>query len=180
MCFPSGRCPKTENPTHHLPRTVFSFCQHSRLLTFHITELGHFCGHLPSKPDGFFQPPRPHAAIIHRIQPGKGRNVASSPSISPSRANFVIIYPQKSACFSRGSAPFFTIVSEKSNWSRSEVLPSHLPYHRLGPLLPPFTLKNQAVFREGRSPTDIDRSYPHAGYIHIKKAFGPKKHKNTS
>ena len=99
-----------------------------RLLTFHITESGQLCNHLPSKKGMLFAEQR----------------------------------------------PLFTIVSEKSNWSRSEVLPSHLPYHRLGPLLPPFTLKNQAVFREGRSPTDIDRSYPHAGYIHIKKAFGPK------
>ena len=128
MCFPPGRCPKTENPTPHLPRPVFSFCQHSRLLTFHITELGHFCGHFPSKPDGFFHTPRPHAAIIHRIQPGaRGKNIASSPSISPSRTNFVIIYPQKKACFSRSSAPMPPLLTQNPNWAGAETLP--LTFH---------------------------------------------------
>ena len=126
MCFPPGRCPKQRIP--HTICLALSLYQHSCLLTFHITESDHFCGHLPSKPDGFFHTPRPHAAIVHRIQPGQGaKNIASSPSISPSRTNFVIIYPQKKACSSRGSAPFFAIVAEKSNWAGAETLP--LTFH---------------------------------------------------
>lgn len=106
VCFPPGDARKQRIP--HTICLALSLYQHSCLLTFHITELDHFCGHLPSKPDGFFHTPRPHAAIVHRIQPGQwAKNIASSPSISPSRTNFVIIYPQKTACYSRGSAPLF-------------------------------------------------------------------------
>ena len=83
-------------------------CQNFHLLTFHITDLDHFCGHLPSKPDGFFHTPRPHAAIIHRIHPGQGAKIVSSPSISPTWTTFAAIYPQNSACFSPPFAPILT------------------------------------------------------------------------
>jgi hypothetical protein len=68
--------------------------------------LGHFCGHFPSKPDGFFHTPRPHDAIIHRIHPGQGAKIVSLPSISPSQTTFWDILPQKTGGKKEGALPF--------------------------------------------------------------------------
>ena len=51
--------------------------------------------------------------------------LASSPSISPSRADLVIIYPQKSACFSSSLAPPYRLRPESGkNISSPSISPS--------------------------------------------------------
>ena len=51
--------------------------------------------------------------------------------------------------------PYFMFAPVQNVFSLSgnrETLSPHLPYHRLGSLLPPFNLKNRPVFQGGNSP----------------------------